>query len=110
MFAAIHVCVRGTQLEPSRGLVAFVQAPETSGGAVKDNQVWAATAIGAVVGGAIGYLFFTDHGKTLRRQLEPALEDFVRELNGFRGTFQRAVGAANESWKVLSDIVGESPQ
>jgi len=30
------------------------------------------------VGGAIGYLFFTDHGKTLRRQLEPALEDFVR--------------------------------
>jgi len=74
---------------------------------VRNNEVWAATMIGAVVGGAVAYLFFTDRGKAVRRQLEPALEDFVRELNGFRSTFQRAVGAANDSWKVLSDMVGE---
>jgi hypothetical protein len=77
---------------------------------VKDNQVWAATAIGAAIGGVIGYLFFTDRGRMVRHKLEPTLEDFVRELNGFRSTFQRAVGAANDSWKVLTDMVGESPQ
>ena len=73
---------------------------------VTDKAVLA-TVVGAVIGGAAGYLFFTDRGRELRRQFEPALDDIARELNSFRGTMQRAVGVANEGWKLLNDALGE---
>jgi gas vesicle protein len=66
-----------------------------------------ATVGGAVVGAIAGYLLFTDHGRSLRRQLEPALDDFTRELHSFRATVQRAAGVANEGWKLLNEAIGE---
>ena len=69
-----------------------------------------ATLTGAVAGGIAGYLLFTEHGRGLRRQFEPALDDFVRELHSFRGTVQRAAGVANEGWKLLNDALGEGGQ
>lgn len=66
-----------------------------------------ATVVGAVIGGAVGYLFFTERGRHLRRQMEPALDDFARELNSFRGTVQRAAGVAGEGWRLLNDALGE---
>ena len=53
-------------------------------------------------------MFFTDRGRELRRQLEPALEDFARELNSFRGTVQKAAGVASEGWKLLNEAIGET--
>jgi hypothetical protein len=76
---------------------------------VEDKAV-AATIIGAVIGGMAGYLFFTSRGRELRRQIEPALDDFARELNSFRGTVQRAAVVATEGWKLLNDTFGESGQ
>jgi hypothetical protein len=73
---------------------------------VEDRPVLA-TVVGAVIGGAAGYLFFTEHGRHLRRQMEPALDDIARELNSFRGTVQRAAGVASEGWKLLNDALGE---
>jgi gas vesicle protein len=67
-----------------------------------------ASIVGAVIGGAAGYLFFTDEGRRLRRQIEPALDDFSRELNSFRSTFSKAAGVASEGWKLLNDAMGES--
>jgi hypothetical protein len=69
------------------------------------NDSRAITAIigGAVLGGLAGYFFFTERGRSFRRQLEPALEQFARELNGFRGTLQRAVGVATEGWNALNE-------
>jgi gas vesicle protein len=72
-----------------------------------NSRVVAATVVGAVIGGIAGYLFFTDHGRSIRRQLEPALEDFSRELMSFRATVQKAAGAASEGWKVLNDALGD---
>jgi gas vesicle protein len=72
-----------------------------------NSRVMAATVVGAVIGGIAGYLFFTDHGRSIRRQLEPALEDFSRELMSFRATVQKAAGAASEGWKVLNDALGD---
>ena len=45
-----------------------------------DNRAVAAKVVGAVIGGMAGYLFFTDKGRGLRRQLEPALEAFGQGL------------------------------
>jgi gas vesicle protein len=78
---------------------------------VSDNtRALAATAVGAVLGGIAGYLFFTERGRTLRRQLEPALEDVAQELNSFRTTVQKAAGVASEGWKLLGDALGEGTE
>ena len=63
---------------------------------------------GAAIGAAAAYLFFTDAGRQLRQRIEPALEDFARELNSFRGTMTRASGIAGEGWKLLNEALGES--
>jgi len=55
-----------------------------------------------------GYLFFTEHGRSVRRQIEPALEDFSRELMSFRATIQKAAGVANDGWRLLNDALGET--
>ena len=68
------------------------------------------TVVGAIVGGAVAYLFFTEHGSSLRRKLEPALDDISRELNSFRTTMQKATGVANEGWRLLNDTLGEPAQ
>lgn len=71
------------------------------------SRAIAAMSAGAVIGAAAGYLFFTDRGRSLRQQLEPALEDIARELSHFRGTVQKAAGVASEGWKLLNDALGE---
>jgi hypothetical protein len=75
---------------------------------VTDNsQALTASVLGAVLGGIAGYLFFTERGRALRRQIEPALDDVMRELSSFRSTVQKAAGVANEGWKLLNDALGE---
>lgn len=67
----------------------------------------AAAVIGAVVGGIAGYLLFTERGRNLRRNLEPALEDFAHELAGLRGTVGKAMGVASQGWHVLNEAMGD---
>jgi hypothetical protein len=73
-----------------------------------NSRVIAATLVGAVVGGVAGYLFFTDQGRSVRRQIEPALDDFASELISFRATVQKATGVASEGWKLLNEALGEA--
>jgi hypothetical protein len=70
------------------------------------SRVLAATMLGAVAGGALGYLYLTDSGRRLRSQIEPKLDDFMRELSSVRGTVEKARTAANEGWRSLNDIAG----
>ena len=74
---------------------------------MNNSREMAATIVGALIGGVAGYLFFTERGRSVRRQIEPALEDFSRELMSFRNTVQEATGVAGESWKLLTDTLGE---
>jgi gas vesicle protein len=64
--------------------------------------------VGAVLGGIAGYLFLTEHGRRLRRSLEPALDDLSRELSSFRATVQRATSLANEGWQLLNDMLADA--
>jgi len=74
---------------------------------VADSRTVAASLVGAVLGGVMGYLLFTEQGRALRRRMEPALDDFARELTNLRATLGKAVGVANEGWKLLNEALGE---
>jgi len=55
-------------------------------------------------------MFFTEHGRRWRTQIEPALEDIAAELSNFRGTVGKAAGVASEGWKLLNEAFGEASQ
>ena len=74
-----------------------------------NSRAMAAAIAGAVIGGVVGYFFFTDRGRQLRRQIEPALDDFARELNSFRLTVEKAAGVANQGWKLLNEAMEPGP-
>jgi len=74
---------------------------------MNNSRAVAATVVGAVIGGMAGYLFFTERGRAMRREFEPALDEFARELMSFRATVNKAAGVANEGWKLLNEALGE---
>jgi len=79
------------------------------GGVVTDKtRAGAASMVGAVIGAAVGYMFFTDRGRELRRQLEKTLESLEPELSHFSGTINRTASVASEGWKLLNEALGES--
>src|SRR4051794_6886814 len=70
------------------------------------SRVLVATLAGAVAGGLWGWLYLTAAGSRARRQIEPKLDDFIRELANVRGTVDKARTAANEGWRSLNEITG----
>jgi hypothetical protein len=70
------------------------------------SRVLLATLMGAVAGGVWGWLYLTEGGARVRMQIEPKLDDFVRELANVRGTVDKAKTAANEGWRSLNEITG----
>ena len=72
------------------------------------SRVLLATMLGAVAGGVWGWLYLTQNGARVRVQIEPKLDDFVRELSNARGTVEKARTAASEGWRSLNDIAGSA--
>jgi len=72
------------------------------------SRVLTATMLGAVAGGVWGWLYLTNNGRRFRSQIEPKLDDFLRELNTMRGTVEKAKTAANEGWRSLNEAAGAS--
>jgi gas vesicle protein len=66
--------------------------------------VTAGALIGALVGGAASYLFFTDRGRELRDRLEPAVADLRREFGRFQGTIEQVGRMANEGMRVVQEF------
>jgi len=73
------------------------------------SRVLLATCLGAVAGGVWGWLYLTENGRHVRNQIEPKLDDFMKELTRVRGTVDKARAAANESWRSLGEVAG-APQ
>jgi gas vesicle protein len=70
---------------------------------VNDDRTAAVMIGGAVVGALAAYLFFTERGRALRSKLEPALEDFAREVGRFQGDVQRALTVATDGWGAITN-------
>ena len=66
--------------------------------------VTAGAAIGAIVGAAASYLFFTERGRTLRDRLEPTIDDLQREFSRFQGTIQQVGRMASEGARVVQEF------
>ena len=68
------------------------------------SRVLMATLMGAVAGGIWGWLYLTEPGRRMRSQIEPKLDDFMRELSNVRGRSKRLVrrrtrgGARSTRW------------
>ena len=75
---------------------------------MNNSRKLAAVIGGVLIGSVAGYLFFTERGRSVHRQIEPALEDFSRALMSFRNTVQKSAGVASAGWRLLNDALGES--
>ena len=74
---------------------------------MNNSQEIVATIVGAVIGGVAGFLFFTERGRRVRRQIGPALEDFSRDVTSVRSMVQEVGGVAHDGWKLVHDMLGE---
>jgi hypothetical protein len=67
----------------------------------------AVAAIAAAAGLALGYLFLTPQGRTLRARLEPTLDLWIDELRTIRGAADKARAALDEgkdSWAAVRSL------
>jgi len=74
------------------------------------GRVMMASLAGALVGRVVGYLYLTDGGRRVRGQIEPRLDDALREIARLRQTLGKAQAVASEGWRSLSHIAGGSLQ
>jgi gas vesicle protein len=64
----------------------------------------ASAIVGALVGTAVGYLFFTRSGRALRDRIEPTMEELRREFGRFQRTLERMGEVTSEGLGVVQDL------
>ena len=74
------------------------------------TKVLAATVLGALAGRLWGYLYLTASGRRVRDELEPRIDDFVREIRRAKRTAEKARASADESWHTLNELAGAEAQ
>lgn len=73
------------------------------------SRTMTATLIGAVLGAIAGFLLFTDRGRRLRRQIDHALDEVVRERDRTRRALHAVVAAVDEGGTLLGEQRVEEP-
>lgn len=68
------------------------------------NAICAGATIGAFVGGAVAYLFFTDRGRFMRDRMEPAVDDLMGEFQKFRRTLEKVGDMANDGLRAFNEF------
>ena len=61
-------------------------------------------AVGALVGAAAGYLFFTERGKVVRDRMEPLVDDLRQEFTRFQRTIRKVGDMATEGMRVVEEF------
>ena len=70
----------------------------------QSRVVVAGAVVGAVIGAAATYLFYTDAGKHVRERLEPTVDDLRREFARFQKTIEKLGEMANEGMRVVNEF------
>ncbi len=70
----------------------------------EQSRVMAGTVVGALVGAAATYLFFTERGRDLRQRFEPMVDDLRDEFARFQRTFQKVGEMAGEGMRVFNEF------
>ena len=74
------------------------------GGVRERDAIFAGAAVGAFVGGAAAYLFFTDPGRQMRDRMEPAVDDLMSEFQKFRRTLEKVGDMANDGLRAFNEF------
>jgi gas vesicle protein len=70
----------------------------------QSRAVITGTIVGALIGGAATYLFFTDAGQRIRDRLEPSVDDLRREFSRFQRTIEKLGEMANDGLRVVNEF------
>ena len=70
----------------------------------EQSRVMAGAVVGALVGAAAAYLFFTDRGSHFRDRFEPMVDDLRREFDRFQRTFAKVGDMATEGMRVVNEF------
>jgi gas vesicle protein len=70
----------------------------------QSRVVIAGAVVGALIGVAASYLFFTDAGKHARERLEPAVDELRREFARFQKTIEKLGEMANDGLRVVNEF------
>ena len=70
----------------------------------EQTRVWTGAMVGAIVGAAAAYLFFTDRGRAVRDRIEPALDDARREFMRFQSTIEKFGVLANDGMRMFQEF------
>ena len=70
----------------------------------QSRVVIAGAVVGALVGAAATYLFYTDAGKHVRDHFEPAVDDLRREFGRFQKTIEKLGEMANDGIRVVNEF------
>ena len=70
----------------------------------EQSRVMASAIVGALVGAAVGYLFFTDRGRTFPDRMEPAMDDLRHEFGRFQRTIEKVGEMASEGMRVVQEF------
>lgn len=70
----------------------------------EQSRVMVSAVVGALVGAAAGYLFFTERGSALRDRIEPAVDDLRREFARFQRTIAKVGDMASEGMRVVDEF------
>ena len=70
----------------------------------EQTRIVAGALVGAVVGAAATYLFFTDRGRVMRERIEPAVDEMRREFSRFQKTIEKVGDLANDGLRVFNEF------
>jgi hypothetical protein len=71
------------------------------------TRVAMCVGLGALIGGAAGYLLLTERGRELRVELEPRLDDLAGEVQKLGSAFDRTRRAVEEGWRSFNQLVND---
>ena len=70
----------------------------------EQSRVMAGAVVGALVGAAAGYLFFTARGGEWREKLEPTVDELRREFTRFQKTIEKVGDMANDGLRLVNEF------